>query len=187
MPVRLTEAQFDRIVARAIERIPREIRQYLDNIVITVKKRPSPRMMREMEVHPDNCPLGLFQGVPLIERSATTPPPLSRYDLPLSGASRGHVRDTGRVGGRDRGDRCPRGGPLHRHDRGKAGGTGIRIKVGKHRWNRWNRWSRSGVKKGISVPCYWFVREASATNYRRSIGSNGSNGSNGLCRVHRRC
>jgi predicted Zn-dependent protease with MMP-like domain len=61
-------------VARAIERIPREIRQYLDNIVITVKKRPSPRMMREMEVHPDNCPLGLFQGVPLIERSATTPP-----------------------------------------------------------------------------------------------------------------
>lgn len=74
MPVRLTEAQFDRIVARAIERIPREIRQYLDNIVITVKKRPSPRMMREMEVHPDNCPLGLFQGVPLIERSATTPP-----------------------------------------------------------------------------------------------------------------
>jgi len=31
-------------------------------------------MMREMGIHPDECPLGLFQGVPLIERSATTPP-----------------------------------------------------------------------------------------------------------------
>ncbi len=74
MPVRLSEAQFDRVVARAIERIPPDIRQYLDNIVITVKKRPSPAMMREMGIHHDDCPLGLFQGVPLIERSATIPP-----------------------------------------------------------------------------------------------------------------
>lgn len=74
MPVKLTEAQFDRVVARAIERIPLEIRRYLDNIVITVKKRPSAGMMQEMGMHPDDYPLGLFQGVPLIERSATTPP-----------------------------------------------------------------------------------------------------------------
>ncbi len=74
MPVRLTEAQFDRVVARAIERIPHEIRRYLDNIIVTVKRRPSASMMREMGIHPDDCPLGLFQGVPLIERSATTPP-----------------------------------------------------------------------------------------------------------------
>jgi len=72
--VRLTEAQFDRIVARAIDRIPGEIRQYLDNIVISVKKRPSRAMMQEMEIDPRDCPLGLFQGVPLIERSATVPP-----------------------------------------------------------------------------------------------------------------
>lgn len=74
MSVRLTEAQFDRIVARAIDRIPGEIRQYLDNIVISVKKRPSRAMMQEMEIDPRDCPLGLFQGVPLIERSATVPP-----------------------------------------------------------------------------------------------------------------
>ncbi len=74
MPVRLTEAQFDHVVDRAIQRIPDEIRVYLENIVITVKKRPSAGMMREMGMHPDDYPLGLFQGVPLIERSATTPP-----------------------------------------------------------------------------------------------------------------
>jgi predicted Zn-dependent protease with MMP-like domain len=74
VPVRLTEAQFDHVVDRAIQRIPDEIRVYLENIVITVKKRPSAGMMREMGMHPDDYPLGLFQGVPLIERSATTPP-----------------------------------------------------------------------------------------------------------------
>jgi predicted Zn-dependent protease with MMP-like domain len=74
MPVKLSEEEFDRIVAHAVDRIPSEIRQHLDNIVITVKKRPSRQMMREMGMHPDDYPLGLFQGVPLIERSATIPP-----------------------------------------------------------------------------------------------------------------
>ena len=74
MPVKLSEKEFDRIVGRAVERIPPEIRQHLNNIFITVKKRPSRQMMREMGMHPDDCPLGLFQGVPLIERSATIPP-----------------------------------------------------------------------------------------------------------------
>ncbi|HBL23008.1 MAG TPA: hypothetical protein DDZ40_02710 [Deltaproteobacteria bacterium] len=74
MPVKLSEEEFDRIVAHAVDRIPPEIRQHLENIVITVKKRPSRQMMREMGMHPDDYPLGLFQGVPLIERSATIPP-----------------------------------------------------------------------------------------------------------------
>ncbi len=74
MPVKLSEEEFDRIVAHAVDRIPPEIRQHLENIVITVKKRPSRQMMRGMGMHPDDYPLGLFQGVPLIERSATIPP-----------------------------------------------------------------------------------------------------------------
>lgn len=74
MPIRLEEAEFDRIVANAIENIPSEIKQYLKNIVISVKKRPSRQMIREMGIPPGECPLGLFQGVPMIDRLATTPP-----------------------------------------------------------------------------------------------------------------
>jgi predicted Zn-dependent protease with MMP-like domain len=74
MPIKLNEAEFDRIVAQAIKNIPREIRQHLDNIVISVKKRPSREMMREMGIPPGEYPLGLFQGVPMIERSVTVPP-----------------------------------------------------------------------------------------------------------------
>ncbi len=74
MPIKLNEAEFDRIVAKAIENIPGEIRQYLENIVISVKKRPSRRMMIEMGIPAGEEPLGLFQGVPMIERSVTVPP-----------------------------------------------------------------------------------------------------------------
>ena len=74
MPIKLDEAEFDRIVAKAIENIPHEIRQHLKNIVISVEKRPSRHMMRDMGIPHGEWPLGLFQGVPLIERSATVPP-----------------------------------------------------------------------------------------------------------------
>jgi predicted Zn-dependent protease with MMP-like domain len=72
--VRLSEKEFDGIVNKALQHIPREIRGYLNNIVITVQKRPSKRMEEEMEVGLDGPLLGLFEGVPLIERSVTSPP-----------------------------------------------------------------------------------------------------------------
>ncbi len=74
MSVKIDNREFDEIVAKAIENIPYEIRQYLENMVISVQKRPSRQMMRDMEMRAGEYPLGLFQGVPLIERSATAPP-----------------------------------------------------------------------------------------------------------------
>ncbi len=72
--IKLSEKEFDGIVKKALQRIPREIRGYLNNIVITVQKRPSKRMREEIELALDEPLLGLFEGVPLIERSVTSPP-----------------------------------------------------------------------------------------------------------------
>lgn len=72
--IKLSESEFDDIVKKAVARIPPEIQRYLNNIVITVQKRPSKRMREEMELGPNDSLFGLFQGVPLIERSATMPP-----------------------------------------------------------------------------------------------------------------
>jgi predicted Zn-dependent protease with MMP-like domain len=72
--IKLSETEFDEIVKKAVGRIPQEISEYLNNIVITVQKRPSKRMQEEMGLGPDEPLLGLFEGVPLIERSVTTPP-----------------------------------------------------------------------------------------------------------------
>jgi predicted Zn-dependent protease with MMP-like domain len=72
--VKLDAREFDRIVKRAVRRIPPEIREHLDNLVISVKKRPSREMLREMDLPPDEPLLGLFDGIPLIEQSVTSPP-----------------------------------------------------------------------------------------------------------------
>jgi predicted Zn-dependent protease with MMP-like domain len=73
-PMKLSNAEFDRIVKQAIRRIPEEIRQHLDNILITVQKRPAPDMLEEMGYPPDEPLLGVYWGVPLNERSVAEPP-----------------------------------------------------------------------------------------------------------------
>ena len=72
--MKLSEQEFDRIVDRAITRVPSEIRQCLDNIVISVRKRPSRTMLREMGISSANELFGIFEGVPVTERSVTSPP-----------------------------------------------------------------------------------------------------------------
>jgi len=72
--MKLAEKDFDRIVQNAIVGIPQEIRQYLDNIIISVRKRPSKEMLSEMGLPPDEPLLGMYSGVSLIDRSVTSPP-----------------------------------------------------------------------------------------------------------------
>ena len=72
--MKLSNPEFDRIVKRAIRRIPEEIRQHLDNILITVQKRPAPDMLAEMGYPPDEPLLGVYWGVPLNERTVAEPP-----------------------------------------------------------------------------------------------------------------
>lgn len=72
--MKLGNREFDRIVKKAIARIPEEIRLHLDNILITVQKRPDPAMLEEMGYPPDEPILGVYWGVPLSERSVGEPP-----------------------------------------------------------------------------------------------------------------
>jgi predicted Zn-dependent protease with MMP-like domain len=72
--MRVSEKAFDRIVARAVKRIPHEIGRHLDNLLISVRRRPSKEMLRDLDMAAEDPLLGLFQGVPLIERSVTSPP-----------------------------------------------------------------------------------------------------------------
>lgn len=72
--MKVSDREFDRIVKRAIRRIPDEIRCHLDNVMISVQKRPSEEILEEMGYEPDEPLLGVFQGVPLTERTVTAPP-----------------------------------------------------------------------------------------------------------------
>ena len=72
--MKLSEKDFDRIVKKVIRNIPQEIQQYLNNIVISVKKRPSNEMLQEMGLSPEEPLLGVYDGVSLMDRSVTSPP-----------------------------------------------------------------------------------------------------------------
>ncbi|NLW36200.1 MAG: metallopeptidase family protein [Syntrophorhabdus aromaticivorans] len=72
--MKVSEKDFDRIVEQAIQRIPPEIREHLGNLVISVRRRPSKTMLKEMGLPEGEPLLGLYQGVSLIERSITSPP-----------------------------------------------------------------------------------------------------------------
>jgi len=72
--MKISDKDFDRIVKNAIRNIPGEIQQYLGNIVISVKKRPSKKMLQEMGLSPEEQLLGVYDGVSLTDRSATSPP-----------------------------------------------------------------------------------------------------------------
>lgn len=71
---KLTNREFDAIVQQAMDRIPVEIRQHLDNMLITVQRRPAAEMLAEVGLGPDETLFGLYWGVPLTERSVIDPP-----------------------------------------------------------------------------------------------------------------
>jgi predicted Zn-dependent protease with MMP-like domain len=73
--MKLTPEEFDEIATKAIDRIPEELREYLENVVISVQKEPDPGLLEEMGMDPEeDTLLGLYQGVALTDRSATDPP-----------------------------------------------------------------------------------------------------------------
>jgi predicted Zn-dependent protease with MMP-like domain len=72
--LKVTAKQFDRIVEKAIRRVPGELRDHLDNVLISVRRRPSREMLEEMGLPPDEPLLGVFQGVSMMDRSVTSPP-----------------------------------------------------------------------------------------------------------------
>ncbi len=74
--MKLNRKEFDRAVQRAYNRIPREIRDRMENVVLTVKKRPAREMLEELGYPADEPLLGLYEGASLPEYSFFAPPPL---------------------------------------------------------------------------------------------------------------
>ena len=74
--MKLNRKEFDRAVGRAYKRIPSEIRDRMENVVLTVQKRPTREMLEEMGYPPDEQLLGLYDGASLQERSFFDAPQL---------------------------------------------------------------------------------------------------------------
>ena len=65
----MTPPDFDRLVARAVTRIPGRFRRRIANVAFIVEAEPSPVQLRSAGVRPGATLLGLYRGRPLTARS----------------------------------------------------------------------------------------------------------------------
>jgi predicted Zn-dependent protease with MMP-like domain len=61
--------KFERLVAKAIESLPEEFRDRLDNVDVVVADEPTLHQLSKIERRRGETLLGLYEGVPLPERT----------------------------------------------------------------------------------------------------------------------
>lgn len=68
--MRIAPEEFEDLVARALDDLPPEFAELLDNVMVTVEDEPSREDLLSVGLDPDEEPdlLGLYQGVPLAQR-----------------------------------------------------------------------------------------------------------------------
>lgn len=76
MTLKFTLEEFEQLVAQALDDLPDDIRQYLQNIEVVVAEWPTAAELRSVGMKPGQLLLGLYQGVPLTKRG-------NRYGLVL--------------------------------------------------------------------------------------------------------
>jgi len=65
----MPRAEFDRLVAEAVDGLPPEFAEKLDNVEFIVEDYPRPEDYVGHRIEPGRLILGLYHGVPLIRRS----------------------------------------------------------------------------------------------------------------------
>ena len=65
----MTRAEFERLVAEAVDLIPKRFRREMKNLALVVEDAPSADLLEEMEIEPPDSLYGLYHGTPLPERT----------------------------------------------------------------------------------------------------------------------
>jgi predicted Zn-dependent protease with MMP-like domain len=91
---RLTREAFTRLVEEALTEIPKRFRDEMKNVAVVVEDEPPRHILAELEIEPEDSLFGLYQGIPLPERSwahgNTLPDRISIYQRPIEEACEDH-------------------------------------------------------------------------------------------------
>jgi predicted Zn-dependent protease with MMP-like domain len=86
----VTKERFTKLVEEALNDIPSQFREAINNVAVVVEDEPSAELLQEMDMEPGDTLFGLYQGTPLTERSSTygnvLPDRISIYQLPIEEA-----------------------------------------------------------------------------------------------------
>ena len=83
----MTRERFTTLVEQALQLIPPRFREEIQNVAIVVEDEPSPELLTDLEMEPDDALFGLYHGTPLTERDSTygntLPDKISIYQIPI--------------------------------------------------------------------------------------------------------
>jgi len=86
-----TRDEFDGLVREAIESLPPALRDRISNVAIVVENAPSPAQLRRQGVPPGDTLLGLYEGIPLTQRTAhygnVVPDKITLFQAPIEAAA----------------------------------------------------------------------------------------------------
>lgn len=87
----VTDEQFERLISRAIDEMPEQYVNQLDNVVITYADDPDKYQRAKLQLRGDSLLLGLYEGIPLPQRGAgynlVLPDKITLFKHPLMAVS----------------------------------------------------------------------------------------------------
>ncbi len=85
--MRLSHSQFEALVVEALDSLPAQFRERMDNVEVVIEEWPTPDEARRAGLAPGQLLFGLYQGVPLTRRDSgyTLVPPdkITLYQRPI--------------------------------------------------------------------------------------------------------
>jgi predicted Zn-dependent protease with MMP-like domain len=63
-------ASFESLVAEALDSLPPDIQEKLENVEVVVESRPSLVQLQRLDLRPGHTLFGLYEGVPLTKRTS---------------------------------------------------------------------------------------------------------------------
>lgn len=82
----MSDETFEKLIARAMDELPREYMERLDNVAITYADNPTPEQLTKQGVSEGQLLLGLYEGIPQTQRgsySLVLPDKITLFKIPI--------------------------------------------------------------------------------------------------------
>jgi len=97
----MNRERFERLVARAVETLPEEFLDRLENITVMVQNYPTSTQLTKARIRRSDTLLGLYEGVPLTKRGVhynlVTPDKITIFQKPIESMCRDEAEITAEI------------------------------------------------------------------------------------------
>lgn len=83
----IEDANFEKIINEAMDELPKEYIERLNNVAITYEDEPTPEQRQKLKLHCNQTLFGLYEGIPLTKRNSgynlVLPDKITIFKLPI--------------------------------------------------------------------------------------------------------